>query len=47
MGSLLKQGDLNTISKELIAIGTFITTRCKYCIAVHVEKALNDLAVKG
>lgn len=46
MGSVLKEGALNTKTKELIAIGTSITARCKYCIAIHVEKALNAGAVK-
>ena len=40
MGNVLKEGTLDTKTKELIAIGTSITARCKYCIAIHVEKAL-------
>ena len=46
MGSVLKEGVLDTKTKELIAIGTSITARCKYCIAIHVEKALNAGAIK-
>lgn len=46
MGSVLKEGVLDTKTKELIAIGTSITARCKYCIAIHVEKALNAGAAK-
>ncbi len=46
MGSVLKEGVLDTKTKELIAIGTAITARCKYCIAIHVEKALNAGATK-
>ena len=46
MGSVLKEGVLDTKIKELIAIGTSITARCKYCIAIHVEKALNAGATK-
>jgi len=41
MGSTLKEGVLDTKTKELVALGTSITARCKYCIAIHVEKALN------
>jgi len=41
MGSTLKEGVLDTKTKELVAVGTSITARCKYCIAIHVEKALN------
>lgn len=40
MGSVLKEGVLDTKTKELVALGTAITARCKYCIAIHVEKAL-------
>jgi AhpD family alkylhydroperoxidase len=46
MGSVLKEGVLDTKTKELIAIVTSITARCKYCIAIHVEKALNARAIK-
>jgi AhpD family alkylhydroperoxidase len=46
MGKVLEEGTLDTKIKELIAIGTSITARCKYCIAIHVEKALNAGATK-
>jgi AhpD family alkylhydroperoxidase len=46
MGSTLKEGVLDTKTKELVAVGTAITARCKYCIAIHVEKALNAGATK-
>jgi AhpD family alkylhydroperoxidase len=46
MGSVLKEGVLDTKTKELVAIGTAITARCKYCIAIHVEKALKTGATK-
>lgn len=46
MGSVLKEGVLDTKTKELIAIVTSIAARCKYCIAIHVEKALNAGATK-
>ena len=41
MGDVLKEGVLDTKTKELVAVGTAITARCKYCIAIHVGKALN------
>ena len=40
MGQVLKEGVLDTKTKELIAVGTSITARCKYCISLHVKKAL-------
>ncbi len=46
MRSVLKEGVLDTKTKELIAIGTSIAAKCKYCIAIHVEKALSDRATK-
>ena len=46
MGSVLNEGVLDAKTKELIAIGTSITARCKYCIAIHVEKTLNAGATK-
>lgn len=45
-GSVLKKGVLDTKTKELVALGTAITARCKYCIAIHVEKALKVGATK-
>jgi len=46
MGNVLKEGVLDTKTKELIAVGTAITARCKYCIAIHVEKALKAGATR-
>jgi len=46
MGSTLKEGVLDSKTKELVAVGTAITARCKYCIAIHVEKALKAGATK-
>ena len=46
MGSVLKEGVLDTKTKELVAVGTAITARCKYCIAIHVGKALQAGATK-
>ena len=40
MGQTLKEGVLDTKTKELVAVATAITARCKYCIAIHVEKAI-------
>lgn len=40
MGSVLKPGRLDLKTKELIALGMGLTARCKYCIGIHVEKAL-------
>ena len=47
MGQVLKEGVLDTKTKELIAVGTGITARCKYCIAIHVKKALEAGATKA
>jgi len=46
MESVLKEGVLDTKTKELVTLGTAITARCKYCIAIHVEKALKAGATK-
>ena len=46
MGEVLKEGVLDTKTKELVAVGTAITARCKYCIAIHVDKALKVGASK-
>lgn len=29
------------MTKELIGFGIGLTARCKYCIGIHTEKALN------
>ena len=39
INSVLSPGVLDVKTKELIAIGTAITARCRYCIGLHVEKA--------
>lgn len=44
MGSVLEPDALDTKTKELIALGTAITARCKYCIAIHVKKCLEASA---
>lgn len=46
MNSVLEKNVLDTKTKELVALGTAITARCKYCIAIHVEKALKAGATK-
>ncbi|MEF8848414.1 MAG: carboxymuconolactone decarboxylase family protein [Candidatus Thermoplasmatota archaeon] len=46
MSEVLKEGTLDTKTKELITLGTAITARCKYCIAIHVKKALDAGATK-
>lgn len=40
MGTVLKPGKLDLKTKELIALGMGLTSRCKYCIGIHTEKAL-------
>ncbi len=45
--SSLEEGDLDTKTKELITLGAAITAKCKYCIALHVKKALAAGATKG
>lgn len=46
MNKVLEDGVLDNKTKELIAIGTAITGHCKYCIAIHVKKALDAGATK-
>ena len=46
MDSVLSEGILDTKTKELVTLGTAITARCKYCIAIHVEKALKAGATR-
>jgi len=46
MDSVLSEGVLDTKTKELVTLGTAITARCKYCIAIHVEKALKAGATR-
>jgi len=40
MGTVLKPGKLDLKTKELIALGMGLTSRCKYCIGIHTQKAL-------
>jgi len=40
MDCVLAKKVLDTKTKELIALGTAITARCTYCIAIHVKKAI-------
>ncbi|HOV22462.1 MAG TPA: carboxymuconolactone decarboxylase family protein [bacterium] len=40
MECVLKNGSLDTKTKELIAIGIAVALRCPYCIGGHTEKAL-------
>jgi len=40
MGSVLQPGKLDLKTKELIALGMGLTSRCKYCIGIHTQKAL-------
>ncbi|MBC7128291.1 MAG: carboxymuconolactone decarboxylase family protein [Thermoplasmatales archaeon] len=44
--SVLKDAQLSTKTKELIALGIAIAKRCDYCIGIHVEKALKAGATK-
>ncbi len=39
--STLKPAALDGKTKELIALGMSITTQCKYCVGVHVQKCLD------
>jgi len=40
------EGKLDVKTKELIALGTAITARCEWCIAIHVKKCLDAKASK-
>ena len=46
MKYVLEPSILDTKTKELIALGTAITARCKYCIAIHVKKCLDSGATR-
>jgi len=37
--SVLRDGKLSLKTKELIAVGISVNSRCSYCIALHTEKA--------
>ena len=41
MDKVLEEKHLDVKTKELIALTCGITARCKYCIGIHTEKALN------
>lgn len=47
MGAVLKPGKLDLKTKELIALGMSLTARCKYCIGIHTQKALDAGATPG
>ncbi len=47
MDAVLKEGRLDLKTKELIALATALTARCKYCIGIHTEKALAAGATPG
>ena len=40
MCTVLTPGKLDLKTKELIALGMGLTSRCKYCIGIHTQKAL-------
>ena len=46
MDATMAANHLDTKTKELIALATGITARCKYCIGLHVESALKAGATK-
>jgi AhpD family alkylhydroperoxidase len=39
-GEVLKEGALNTKTKELISVGLAVGLNCEYCIRFHVPKAV-------
>jgi len=41
MESVLRDGAIDSRTKEMIALGMAITARCAYCIGIHVNKALH------
>jgi len=46
MGSVMKPRHLDEKTKELVALGMGLTSRCKYCIGIHTEAALKAGATK-
>ncbi len=46
MDAIEKEDVLSAKTKELIAIGTAITEKCEWCIAFHVNNALEAGATK-
>ena len=41
MEAVARPGVLDVKTKELIALATALTARCKYCIGIHTEEAFN------
>jgi AhpD family alkylhydroperoxidase len=39
MGSVMEPGALDAKTKELVALGMALTSRCKYCIGIHTQGA--------
>ncbi|MFO7967762.1 MAG: carboxymuconolactone decarboxylase family protein, partial [Archaeoglobaceae archaeon] len=46
MDKVLEEGHLDLKTKELIALTNGITARCKYCIDIHTQKALQAGATR-
>jgi len=46
MGEVEEKGALDTKTKEVIAIALSVATRCKWCIAFHVNNALKEGATE-
>lgn len=46
MNATLEDGALDKKTKELVTLGTAITARCKYCIALHTKNCLDAGATK-
>ncbi len=46
-GSAMAEGQLDTKTKELVALGIAISVRCDGCISYHVHDALDAGASRG
>lgn len=46
MDSVMEENHLDLKTKELIALTNGITARCKYCIDIHTQKALEAGATR-
>lgn len=46
MDEVLEEKHLDVKTKELIALATGITARCKYCIDIHTQTALESGATR-
>ncbi|MFP4005711.1 MAG: carboxymuconolactone decarboxylase family protein [Candidatus Hadarchaeia archaeon] len=46
MDATIKDNTLDQKTKELVTLGTAITARCKYCIALHTKNCLDAGASK-